>query len=60
MRSCDIWVGGKLQVVKQVASYLMELELTYYNFQELEYSFYEEVNIVKGFMCNFLSMILDV
>ncbi len=52
-------MGGKLQVVKQVASYLMELELTYYNFQELEYSFYEEVNIVEGFMCNFLSLILD-
>jgi hypothetical protein len=31
MRSCDILVGGKLQAVKRVASYLMELELTDYN-----------------------------
>jgi hypothetical protein len=30
-RSCDILVGGKLQAVKRVASYLMELELTDYN-----------------------------
>jgi hypothetical protein len=31
MRNCDILVGGKLQAVKRVASYLMELELTDYN-----------------------------
>jgi hypothetical protein len=31
MRSCDILLGGKLQAVKRVASYLMELELTDYN-----------------------------
>jgi hypothetical protein len=32
MRSYEIWVGGKLQAMKHMASYLMELELINYNF----------------------------
>jgi hypothetical protein len=32
MKSYDTWVGGKLQAMKHVANYLMELELTNYNF----------------------------